>query len=102
MRWTVGAAASAATGLTTHTFPREERAGPETTLHREHATNLAVPTLLVVGDQSPPSWRADADSVAAALPDAHIIVLEGQGHGADIVAPEMFAQHLLGFIRRPT
>ena len=84
-----------------HTFPREERAALETIFDREHATNVTVPTLLVVGDQSPPSWRADADSVAAALPDAHIIVLEGQGHGADIIAPEMFAQHVLGFIREP-
>jgi pimeloyl-ACP methyl ester carboxylesterase len=85
-----------------HTFPREERGSAETAFDREHATNVAVPALLVVGDQSPPSWRADADSVAAALPDAHTIVLQEQGHGADILAAEMFAQHLLGFIGQPT
>ena len=85
-----------------HTFPREERAAVETAFDREHAASITVPTLLVVGDQSPASWRADAGSVAAALPDARIIVLEGQGHGADILAPEMFARHLLGFICEPT
>ena len=84
------------------TFPREERGGAQTIFDREHAVNVTMPTLLAVGDQSPPSWQADAESVAAALPDGRIIVLEGQGHGADILAPEMFAQHLLTFIRQPT
>jgi hypothetical protein len=34
--------------------------------------------------------------VAAALPDARIVVLEGQEHVADVLVPEVFAEHLLG------
>jgi pimeloyl-ACP methyl ester carboxylesterase len=37
--------------------------------------------------------------VAAALPDARIAVLEGQGHAADIAAPELVAEQLLAFLR---
>jgi pimeloyl-ACP methyl ester carboxylesterase len=37
--------------------------------------------------------------VAAALPDARIVVLEGQEHVADVLVPEVFARHLLAFLR---
>jgi hypothetical protein len=36
--------------------------------------------------------------VAAALPDAHIALLEGQQHVVDVLAPEMFAEQLLAFL----
>ena len=80
-----------------HTFPREERAGTGTVFDPERAANVTVPVLLVVGEHSPPSWRADAEAVAAALPDARVMVLDGQGHGGDLLAPETFAEHLLTF-----
>jgi hypothetical protein len=37
--------------------------------------------------------------VAAALPDARIVVIEGQEHVADVLVPQVFAGHLLGFLR---
>jgi hypothetical protein len=37
--------------------------------------------------------------VAAALPDGRIAVLEGQQHLADVLAPEISAEHLLAFLR---
>ncbi|HET7519610.1 MAG TPA: hypothetical protein VFN05_18340 [Actinomycetes bacterium] len=37
--------------------------------------------------------------MAAALPDARIVVLEGQQHVADILAPEVVASHLAAFLR---
>ena len=33
------------------------------------------------------------------VPDARIIVLAGQEHVADVLAPELFAQHVLAFLR---
>lgn len=81
-----------------HTFPREERAGTGTIFDPERAANVTVPVLLVVGEHSPLSWRADAEAVAAALPDARVMVLDGQGHGGDLLAPETFAEHLLAFL----
>jgi hypothetical protein len=38
-------------------------------------------------------------AVAAALPDARVVALEGQQHVADILDPEGFAGHLVGFLR---
>ena len=37
--------------------------------------------------------------MAAALPDARIVVLEGQQHIAIDLVPEVFADHVLAFLR---
>jgi hypothetical protein len=52
-----------------------------------------VPTLILTGDQTPP-WRAQADEVVDALPDGRLVVLAGQGHSADIMAPASVAAAL--------
>jgi pimeloyl-ACP methyl ester carboxylesterase len=81
-----------------HTYPREERAGAQTVFDPEQAANITVPVLLVVGEHSSLSWRADAEAVATALPDARVMVFDGQGHGGDLLAPEVFAERLLTFL----
>jgi pimeloyl-ACP methyl ester carboxylesterase len=63
------------------------------------ATKVTVPTLLVTGERSGDPAAAEVETAAAALPDARVLVLEGQEHVADILAPELFAEHLLGFLR---
>jgi pimeloyl-ACP methyl ester carboxylesterase len=55
--------------------------------------------LLVTGENSADPARADIEAVAAALPDARIVVLEGQEHVADVLVPEVFAGQVLGFLR---
>jgi hypothetical protein len=37
--------------------------------------------------------------VAAALPDARLVYLEGQQHVADVLVPELFARRMLEFLR---
>jgi pimeloyl-ACP methyl ester carboxylesterase len=58
-----------------------------------------VPTLLLTGEYSSDPSRADIEAVAAALPDARIVVIRGQEHVADVLVPEVFAEQLLGFLR---
>lgn len=58
---------------------------------------IAVPTLLLVGTESS-DWGRQAEPVSIALPDARIATLEGQGHVADLVAPELVADRLLDFL----
>lgn len=82
-----------------HTLPRELRATSEAKFDPAQAAKIAVPTLLLTGDQSSDPMAADTQTVAAALPDARIIVLAGQEHVADVLAPELFAQHVLAFLR---
>jgi pimeloyl-ACP methyl ester carboxylesterase len=81
-----------------HTIPREIRTFQKTTFDPEQARKIAAPTLLLVGSESSPEVY-HAQTVAAALPDARIAVLEGQEHIADLLAPELVAQTLLPFLR---
>jgi pimeloyl-ACP methyl ester carboxylesterase len=81
-----------------HTAPREIRTFPETPFDPEQAARITVPTLLLTGSESA-DWGAEVDTVAAALPNARVTVLEGQGHVADLLAPEMVAEEVLGFLR---
>jgi pimeloyl-ACP methyl ester carboxylesterase len=78
-----------------HTIPRELRTSDEVELRDDLLAPVTMPTLLLVGERGP---RWDAERVARALPDARITVLEGQGHTADLFAPELVADRLLGFL----
>jgi pimeloyl-ACP methyl ester carboxylesterase len=86
-----------------HTITREVRAELGAALDPADAANMTVPTLLLVGGDSPDFLRADYEVVAAALPDAQVIILDGQQHIAIDLIPEAFAGHVLGFLRvQPT
>jgi len=57
-----------------------------------------MPVLLLTSEDSHDPARAEIEAVAAALPDARIVVLEGQEHVADVLVPEVFAEHVLAFL----
>jgi pimeloyl-ACP methyl ester carboxylesterase len=82
-----------------HTFPREERAFAQAHFDPNRAARIAIPTLLLTGSDSP-DWHPEVETVAAAFPNARIAVLEGQGHVADVVAPELVAAQLFAFLER--
>lgn len=84
-----------------HTIPREDQAvsHPAATLDPAVAATITVPVLLLVGEDSPDHLTAGLEAVAGALPDARIVVLEGQQHVAHHQVPERFAAHVLGFLR---
>ena len=58
---------------------------------------LRVPTLLL-GSESPPFLSVQTVAVAAAIPDARIVTLGGEGHEAMLRAPELFVREVAGFI----
>jgi pimeloyl-ACP methyl ester carboxylesterase len=82
-----------------HTIIREVRAEAGVRLDPELAERITVPVLLLTGQNSSDPAKADIEAVAAALPDARIVVIEGQEHVADILVPEDFAEHVLAFLR---
>jgi pimeloyl-ACP methyl ester carboxylesterase len=82
-----------------HTIPREFRAPFEAALDPEQASTIAVPTVMLTGGDSPDYMRAATESLAAALPDAHITVLDGQQHIAHVLVPQVFAEHVVAFMR---
>jgi hypothetical protein len=71
-------------------------------LKPEKAVKMNMPVLLLTGEESTDPAKAQVGAVAAALPDVQRLVLAGQQHIADILDPETFAKHLLGFLHGPT
>jgi pimeloyl-ACP methyl ester carboxylesterase len=82
-----------------HTITREVRAETGARLDPELAGRITVPVLLLTGEDSSDPSKADIEAVAAALPDARIVVIEGQEHVADVLVPKVFAEHVLEFLR---
>jgi pimeloyl-ACP methyl ester carboxylesterase len=58
-------------------------------VHR--AGRIRVPSLVLVGGASPEFLRYGGERVAAAIPHADVVVLEGQTHdvAAEAVAPQL-------------
>lgn len=81
-----------------HTIVREFRAEAQAKLDLAAAAAITAPVLLIVGAESRDPARLYAGALVSALPDARVVVIEGQGHLADAFAPATIARHLLGFI----
>lgn len=59
---------------------------------------VTCPTLLLAGTESSEHPLKDATrELSAIIPDVRIATLEGQGHGAMRLAPEMVARAIRGF-----
>ena len=79
------------------TIPRELRIGAVAPFDPQPYRELAVPTLVLVGELSNPGQRGVCASVIAALPDARSATLPGQEHMAQMTAPELVARELLAW-----
>ena len=81
-----------------HTLAREIRAEEAYRVDGERFRALAVPALLLLGDESP-SWAEEGtERIRAALPNARVAVLRGQGHMANVTAPELLADEIARFL----
>jgi pimeloyl-ACP methyl ester carboxylesterase len=80
-----------------HTVGRELRA------YEEHdygdLSRLTLPTLLLVGSESPPEELAHAKALSRILPAARVTVLDGHGHVGIVTAPELVATEIVAFAR---
>lgn len=56
-----------------------------------------VPTLLLLGSDSPPRRYRIADTLKNALPNSQLVLLDGQQHSAIRTAPELLASKLIAF-----
>ncbi|MGH8670008.1 MAG: alpha/beta fold hydrolase [Burkholderiales bacterium] len=61
---------------------------------------LAVPTLVITGDEDRVYPQALAQRMAQRIPGAELVVLEGCGHLSNLEQPERFNAVLLDFLRR--
>ena len=62
------------------------------------ARRVTCPTLVVAGSESPPVVRASTDTAAAAIPNARIHVLDGEGHFAHRNDPALVAGIIREFV----
>jgi pimeloyl-ACP methyl ester carboxylesterase len=85
-----------------HTVPRELRTPPERMFDPEQAASVTAPTLVLLGDQTPEAYLRSAQAVVRAVPDARLVLLEGQNHGAEMFAPEIVAEAVLAFLNKRT
>ena len=81
-----------------HTIPRELRAQEAHRFDPERFGSLEVPTLLLVGGESPSAFEKAAEVVSEALPNSSIVVMEGQEHVAIDTATDLFTTEVLRFL----
>jgi pimeloyl-ACP methyl ester carboxylesterase len=60
--------------------------------------DVQVPTLLLLGSDSPPLFREAVEVVDAALPNSSVVLLQGQQHIAMDTDPELFVREVLRFL----
>jgi pimeloyl-ACP methyl ester carboxylesterase len=84
-----------------HTIPRELRAQEAYRFDPERFRDLRVPTLLLIGGESPNTYEEAEKAVAEALLDSRIVVMAGQGHVAMDTATRLFTTEVLRFLEGP-
>lgn len=84
-----------------HTIPRELRAQEAYRFDPERFGDLEVPTLLLIGGESPTTFEEAEKAVAEALLDSRIVVMPGQGHVAMDTATDLFTTEVLRFLEGP-
>lgn len=81
-----------------HTIPRELWASESYVLDPPRFADLGVPTLLLLGGDSPPFFEAAIGAVHEAVRSSRVAVLPGQQHVAINTAPELFLREVFAFL----
>jgi pimeloyl-ACP methyl ester carboxylesterase len=82
-----------------HTFPREIRALQAYQFKPERFRQMNIPTLLLLGGNSPDFAKAALESWHSILPDSRIVVMPGQDHFAQYTAPDLFVHEVAAFVK---
>lgn len=82
---------------TAPTIAREARIEDGWDWQPEEFAGIQAPTLVVTGSQSPADVARLARRTAAALPNARLHLLQGHGHFAHRLAPDVVADALRGW-----
>jgi pimeloyl-ACP methyl ester carboxylesterase len=85
-----------------HTLPREGRANDALRFSPQQLHGIAIPTLLLLGGESPESMVRATAMLQKNLQDVRTVILPGQRHVAMETAPELLAKEVLKFLREET
>lgn len=86
---------------TAHTLLREARAEEAYRFEPARFKDHQIPTLFLVGSESPLFLRTATETIERALPNSQIASLAGQQHIAMYTAPDLFLQSVLNFLIDP-
>jgi pimeloyl-ACP methyl ester carboxylesterase len=83
-----------------HTILREGRAIEAHPLFDAgRFATINIPTMLLLGGDSPSIYRNSIDALHAALPNNRLVILPGQQHIAMNTAPDLFVREVLIFLQ---
>jgi len=82
----------------TPTLPRELLGAREYKFVGSRFSNLKVPVLLLVGEETTPFYKAAMKLLGETLPDNRLSQLPGQGHEAVVMAPDLFVRAVVPFL----
>ena len=81
-----------------HTIPREMRVDETYQFDAARFASFRVPTLTLLGGDSPGFLKRATELVASALSTNRTVILPGQQHAAMNTAPEMFTREVIAFL----
>jgi pimeloyl-ACP methyl ester carboxylesterase len=81
-----------------HTIPREERASSQYAFDPDRFRELEVPTLFLLGGDSPRAFRAAGEAAQKALPNCRVAVMPGHGHAAMDTGTDLFLTEVSRFL----
>ena len=84
------------------TIPRELDIERSYSFRPERFAHFSIPTLLLLGGESPSMFRQVIDRVGAALPTSRRTVMAGQQHVAMDTAPKLFLEEITRFLGAQT
>ena len=63
-----------------------------------HLKDIAVPTLLLTGDESPTTGMEQQEFMASQIPNSRLDVWHGLGHGVNVIYPEWCVARMREFL----
>jgi len=81
-----------------HTIPREEASVGSYVLKPQRFSHMGIPTLLLLGGDSLPFYRAAIEILKKSIPNSRVVMMPGQRHAAMDTAPELFLSKVIGFL----
>jgi pimeloyl-ACP methyl ester carboxylesterase len=83
---------------TAHTIPREEASVCSYIFEPRRFSHMNTPTLLLLGGDSPPFYRAAIETLKGSILNSRIAMMPGQQHAAMESGPELFLGEVMGFL----
>lgn len=80
------------------TIPREMTIDRTYRFDTEKFADFQIPTMLLLGGNSPPLFQQAIELVDSTLPNSQVVILPGQQHIAMDTDPGLFAKEVLGFL----